>query len=290
MEYTSESIAELIFEIINYILSKLFTSIDKTIYSLLDSITFIDESLIDNENLKKIIGENSSSGIILICNALVLGFFIFYAIQFLLSHLTLKKIQKPSQFIFKAIIFIAIMNSSLWFCGEIIRIVSLITKAISLLSVDLFQTEISFSAFISNLNDILYETNDSIDIFSFDGIVKSFSSFGMLNLIFTYSLRYILIQIFVIISPFAFLTLILESTEKFFFSWIKNFISLLLIQILLAIILLLAFSFVSLQEPTMQKLMYIASIYAINKANYFMRELIGGIYFNVNANAQIANK
>jgi hypothetical protein len=290
MEYTSESIAELIFEIINYILSKLFTSIDKTIYSLLDSITFIDESLIDNENLKKIIGENSSSGIILICNALVLGFFIFYAIQFLLSHLTLKKTQKPSQFIFKAIIFIAIMNSSLWFCGEIIRIVSLITKAISLLSEDLFQTEISFSAFVSNLNDILYQTSDSIDIFSFDGIVKSFSSFGMLNLIFTYSLRYILIQIFVIISPFAFLTLILESTEKFFFSWIKNFISLLLIQILLAIILLLAFSFVSLQEPTMQKLMYIASIYAINKANYFMRELIGGIYFNVNANAQIANK
>jgi type IV secretory pathway VirB6-like protein len=182
------------------------------------------------------------------------------------------------------------MNSSLWFCGEIIRIVSLITKAISLLSEDLFQTEISFSAFISNLNDILYQNSDSIDIFSFDGIVKSFSSFGMLNLIFTYSLRYILIQIFVIISPFAFLTLILESTEKFFFAWIKNFISLLLIQILLSIILLLAFSFVSLQEPTMQKLMYIASIYAINKANYFMRELIGGIYFNVNANTQLSNK
>ena len=120
MEYNSESLSELIFQVINNILTKLFASLDKTIYSLLDNITFIDENILEQENFKKIVGENSSSGIILICNALLLGFFIFYGIQYLTSHLTYIKVQKPSQFIFKAIIFIALMNSSLWFCKEII--------------------------------------------------------------------------------------------------------------------------------------------------------------------------
>ena len=88
MEYTTESLSELIFQIINNILSKLFNSIDKTIYSLLDELTFIDESILEQSNLEKILGENSSSGILLICNALVLGFFLFYGLQYLFSHLT----------------------------------------------------------------------------------------------------------------------------------------------------------------------------------------------------------
>ena len=46
MEYTSESLSELIFQVINNILTKLFASLDKTIYSLLDNITFIDENFL----------------------------------------------------------------------------------------------------------------------------------------------------------------------------------------------------------------------------------------------------
>jgi hypothetical protein len=284
MEYTSESLSELIFQVINNILTKLFASLDKTIYSLLDNITFIDENILEQENFKKIVGENSSSGIILICNALLLGFFIFYGIQYLTSHLTYIKVQKPSQFIFKAIIFIALMNSSLWFCKEIIYIISLITKAINLLSQDLFNIDISFTEFIKHLNFILYEDNYKLDIFSFDGIVKSFSSIGMISLIFTYSLRYLLIQIFVILCPFAFLTLLSDNTKHFFKSWFRNFLSLLLIQILLSIVLLVSFSLIDISNLELQKLLYIASIYAITRCNYFMKELIGGISFDIKSN------
>ena len=55
MEYTSESLSELIFQVINNILTKLFASLDKTIYSLLDNITFIDErySKYDTVNAQK---------------------------------------------------------------------------------------------------------------------------------------------------------------------------------------------------------------------------------------------
>ena len=173
-------------------------------------------------NFQKILGTSANEGIILVCNSLILGFIIYYAINYLISHLTYSKIDSPKQFIFKAIIFIAIMNSSLWICSEIINIIYLVTSAISDISINLFNTSISFSNFINNLNKNIYISNDSFNVFSFDGIIKSFVSFGLINLIFTYSLRYIMIQIFVLISPFAFLSLITNSSEWFFRVWIKR--------------------------------------------------------------------
>lgn len=279
MEYTSESLAELIFQIINYILTKLFSSIDKTIYSMLDSIVFIDKDIL--KNISKILGENSSEGLILISNSLILGFFIFYSFQYLLSHLTYKKIQTPSQFIFKSIIFLAIMNSSLWICEEIINIVSLLTKAINLLSNSLFDCDISFVNLTSNLNDLIYVKDSIIDIFSFDGIIKSFSSFGMLSLMINFSFRYVLIDLLVLISPFAFLSLILESSERFFYAWFKSFISMLLIQILLSLIILLSYSFSIIDNLDIQKLLSVASIFSIIKTDYIMKELLGGLTFQI---------
>ena len=282
MEITSENLTNLIFEIINLLVSKIFNSIDKTICSILDSITFIDKSMIQNPHFTRIFGDSSEPGLILICNSLAHGIFIYYGIKLLLSHLTMSKIQSPVQFFFKSLIFLAFMNASFWICSEIIDIISIITKTINILCVDLFNKEISFQIFIEKLNHLFYKKDATYNLFSFDGIVKSFSSIGMINLIFTYSLRYIMIQLFVLLSPFAFISLILEGTEHFFKSWFRNFISLLLIQILLSFILLLSHTFEYLSDPTIIKLLYIATIYAINRANIFMKELLGGISFNIN--------
>ena len=238
--------------------------------------------MIQNPHFTQIFGDFSEPGLILICNSLALGIFLYYGIKLLLSHLTMSKIQSPIQFFFKSLIFLAFMNASLWICSEIINIISIITKTINILSVDLFNKETNFQVFIENLNLLFYKKDATYNLFSFDGIVKSFSSIGMINLIFTYSLRYIMIQLFVLLSPFAFISLILEGTEHFFKSWFRNFISLLLIQILLSFILLLSHTFEYLSDPTIIKLLYIATIYAINRANIFMKELLGGISFNIN--------
>ena len=56
MEYTTESLSELILQIINNILSKFFNSVDKTVYNLLDELTFIDENFLYQNNIEKIIG------------------------------------------------------------------------------------------------------------------------------------------------------------------------------------------------------------------------------------------
>ena len=275
------NLTELILNSINELFSKMFSSIDNTIYSVLDEVTFINNTILENDSFKKILGESSQDGILLICNSLVLGFIIYYAINYLFSHLTYSKIDSPKQFIFKSIIFIAIMNSSLWICLEIINIISVITDGISYISQNLFGIQISFSNFIDNINKNLYIQNEAFNVFSIDGIIKSFVSFGLINLVFTYSLRYIMIQIFILLSPFAFLSLISNSSESFFRAWIKVFLSLLLVQILISLILLLSFSIELTSNTNISKFLYVGIIYALSKATSYIKEIFGGISIDI---------
>lgn len=277
MEEETINLTDAIKQSLNDIFSNLFSSIDNNIYSLLDNLTFINTNIIEEPAINKLLGENISEGILLICNALVFGFILYYAINYLFSHLTYTRIQNPPQFIFKCIIFIGLMNSSLWICKEIINIVSLITDLIKSLGHSTFGSAISFSNLIDKINSTIYVSNSEFNIISFDGIIKSFSSIGLINLLFTYSLRYIMVQVFILISPFAFLCLITNNSEWFFKSWIKNFISLLLVQILISLILCLAFSLNFDSNSNFSKLLFIGIIYALSRANSYMQQIFGSI-------------
>lgn len=236
------NLAETIKQSLNELFSGLFSSIDNNIYLLLDNLTFVNSKITKEPAIEKLLGTTISEGILLICNSLVLGFIIYYATNFLFSHLTYSRVQNPSQFIFKLIIFVALMNSSLWICTQIIDIISLITDLIKSLGESAFGFKVSFSVLIDYINSTVYLQDSGFSLFSFDGIIKSFTSFGLINLLFTYSLRYIMLQVFILISPFAFLCLINESTSWFFNSWLRSFISMLFVQTLIAIILTLGFS------------------------------------------------
>lgn len=211
------------------------------------------------------------------------GFLLYYAANYLISHLTISKIDSPPQFIFKSIIFLIFMNSSLFICSQIINIISISSSFILHIGEITFNKTISFTSFISNLNELSYMSNNSLDIFSFSGIIKSFVSYGLLNILFSFSLRYIMIQILVLISPFAFLSLVTNSSEWFFKSWLRAFVSLLLIQILVALILVVSFSINEL-NPTLNIILNIGTIYALSYSNTYLRSLIGGLSTNISNN------
>lgn len=173
------------------------------------------------------------------------------------------------------------MNSSLWICEQIIYIVSLITESILYIGEKAFGTPISFSSLINHINSSIYVTFTEFNLISFDGIIKSFTSFGLINLLFTYSLRYIMFQIFILFSPFAFLCLITDQTSWFFKAWIKSFLAILLVQILIATILTMAFAFNLDKNSNLIKLLFIGVIYALSRANGYMKEIFGGISTDV---------
>ena len=145
---------------------------------------------------------------------------------------------------------------------------------------DLYGKEISFITFSNELKKTL---RNNSDIFSLDGILSSTLYISSFSLVITFALRYILIKILVILSPFFFLCLINQSTQNFFKSYLKCFFSLLFLQIIVAIILLISFTLAKeTSNELLNNILLVGAINAILKANQFVRELIGGLGLQAN--------
>lgn len=278
-----------IIETINSIFKTLFSSIDTTIYSVLDELTFIDKNILNNSIFQKIFGSTGNNGLLVIANSLLVGFSLYYAIRLIYSYYMNLQIERPYQFIFKLLIFGIVMNCSYFICNQFIQLNSFISDAIRTVGSHIFGHDISFSELINKLNYLSIKENE-FNIFSFDGLIKSFISISLFNLIFSYSLRYIIVKVFILITPFAILSLVNESTSWFFKTWLRTVLSLLLQQSLIAIILLIIFSFNFSSNNIISQLMCIGGIYALVRANSYIRSLIGGISTDVSNNFNIGSK
>lgn len=228
-----------------------------------------------------ILGSESNPGLIYICNSLIYGFMLYYGFSLLLSHLTFSQIQRPSSFIFKIFLCAIAVNSCRLICYVTIYTNSAISNAIRLVGENVFNKSISFSTLIENLNTTIY-LEEAFNLFTFKGLIKAFISIGFVNLAISYSLRYVLLQVFILISPFAILSLSIEKFSWIFKSWCKIFLSLLFLQILVALILLVTFSLKYDQNDVFSELIYIGSIFSIIKANSFLKEFMGGLTTDVN--------
>lgn len=278
---TQTNITQTIINTINSIFEMLFSSIDNNLYSVLDKITFINSDIITDKNFENIFGTSTSNGILLIANSLLLGFILYYAFKYLMSHITYQRVDSPFSFIIKIILFGICMNFSFFIVQLILDLNSNISLAIRSLGKNLFNSEISFSQLINTINTHISVDTSSLNIFSVDGLIKSTLSLSLLNLVFSYSFRYIMVKVFILLSPFAFLSLCLENTSWFFNSWLKNLFSLLFIQIIVSLVLLILFSLDFSSSNLFNKFVYVGGIYSLIKANSFVREFIGGVSTNI---------
>lgn len=138
-------------------------------------------------------------------------------------------------------------------------------------------TDICFSRLVSISDSVIRIEEHSSSVFSIDGIIKTIVSVGFLNLVFIYSIRYILLKVFILISPFAILTLSMHSTSSIFKSWLKCFLSLLFIEHFASLILIVMFSIEYSSTNLVSKLLFIGAIFALTKVNNYVKEFIGGI-------------
>ena len=264
------------------IFTSIFSSLDNSFYYILDNLAFINTTILDNAMLTKILNTNKTSGILAICNSLILAFVLYYSIRYLFSHFIYSKTESPKEFIVKAIVFGKLMNNSIWFCEQLIYIVDFCSSFLIYTAEQVSNLTISFSEFIKLLNSSLFWTDSANNLFSFSGIVKSFASIGLVNLVFSFSLRYIMVLVLIMFSPFAFLCLLNTTTSWIFKSWIKTFISLLLYQLLIAFILIISFSFGSLATTLLSSVFYVGTIQALERSGHFIKEMIGGISISAN--------
>ena len=65
-----------------------------------------------------------------IANALILAYLLYYCVKLFLSYYSGTQVERPYQFIFKLILCAIIMNSSYFICEQLINITDLITQAL----------------------------------------------------------------------------------------------------------------------------------------------------------------
>lgn len=282
----SQNITQIIIDTINTIIQNLFSSINNNLYEILDDITFISSDILNDSYFEKILGTSTSNGILLIVNSLLFGFILYYGIKYLFSHFTYTQVESPMQFIFKMFLFGICINFSYFIIEQFLNIFSDISLAIRGIGETLFNKNICFSELILEINKTISINTNSIDVFSLDGIIKVIITASLLNLVFTYSFRYVMVKIFILLTPFAFLSLILKNTSWFFQAWFRNIFSLLFIQIIVSIILLILFSMDFSSGNLIIKFIYIGAIYALIKSNSFVRDFLGGVSTTFSQNVE----
>lgn len=267
---------------INELIQNLFSSIDNNIYSYIDEIIFLTPSSISNNNFEDLF-TTSSNSILVIANALILAYLLYYCVKLFLSYYSGTQVQRPYQFIFKLILCAIIMNSSYFICEQLINITDLITQALQEIGSNFTSKTISFKTLVTELNSVISISGTSLDIFSLTGIIKSFCSIGLISLMFSYAIRLIMVKVFIILAPFATLSCSINSFNWFFRSWFRSFFSLLFMQFFITIILIVTLS-LDFSSNLISKFLYVGSIYALTKSNTYIRNLIGGISTEINTN------
>lgn len=278
------NISQIIIDTINNLLNTLFSSIDNSVYGTLDNLAFIDIDILNNSIFQKLFGNNSNNGLLIIANSLLVAVCIYYCFKLIYSHFTGLQIDRPYQFIFKLLIFGIFINCSYFICEFFIYFNSLISGAIREIGENILGEQITFSNLIENLNSIIKIDSSSLNIFSFDGLLKSLISVSFVSLLFSYSLRFIMIKVLILLTPFALLTLINTSSSWFFKSWFKIFLSLLFVQPFISIILLIIFALDFTSPDITSKILCIGSIYALIRANSYVQHFVGGISTDIAQN------
>lgn len=280
------NITEVIVDTINTLCKSLISSIDNTIYPFLDKMVFIDDDILTTTYIDNILGKNSNSGLLILANALLFGFLLYYCIRLFLSHYAGNDVEFPYVFILRSVFSAIFMNSSFFICSLIVSITNQISLFICSLGNSIFNKTISFVSLIELLNSS-FPAN--FNIFSLDGILSGMLSISSFSLVISFALRYIIVKVFILFSPFAFLCLMNKSTEGFFKSWYKCFLSLLLLQIIISIILILPYAIIKENSSSIfNKLLLVGSINALLKANQFLKEFMGGVGITTNFQSGIS--
>ena len=281
-------ITQVILETTNTLCTNIIDSVDTALRPMLDDTIFIDSSILkEPATFLKIFGSSPSSGVLLLANCLLFAFILYYCIRLITSHFSGAEIESPSRFFLRAILTVVLTNSSLEICKLLLDGTQSITLFFLELGTDIFKVkDISFSSLISALSST---STGEFNIFSIDGILTSMLSISSFALLLSFALRYILIELLILISPFAFLCFSNKSTEGFLKSWYRSFISMLLIQIVIAILLLIPHALIKENSNSIfNKLLLVGSISALLKSSQLVKEFLGGIGIQTNFQAGIS--
>lgn len=279
------NVTSVVLETMNSLCNSLFSSINKSIFPELDKLIFINTDLIENTQMERLLGTNFNTGLLVLAESLLSAFTLLYAVKRFTSFYSGCEIESPYKFFVRAIVVGIFVFSSFSICSGILEATSEITDFICSLGKNVFRQEISFSNLITKLSA---SSDSKFNIFSFNGIISCMLSISSFSLIISFSIRYIISKILILLSPFALLCLMNKCTFGIFRCWLKSFLSLLLVQIIMSLILLLAFAIMKENSSNVfNQLLLIGSTFALTRASQFVKEFINNTGISTDFSAGI---
>ena len=274
--------AQNILNSLNVISEKLFKAVEGQVYEVLDKIVIIGPEILKTEPLKNIFFENKINGIIIIANAFILFYVIYYIFTQLISLYNGDKAENIYHFILKLIFITIIVNNSYFLCEQILTINEGLTDAISIFTKEVSNQEISFSNLKENIISMKNFMNS--ELLSLDGLIKGVISFGSVSILLNFAIRYVTIIFLIIISPLAFVTLGNNLTSGIFKTWFKIFLINLLTQVIVKLVIFIPIMYKDVNN-IMYKIVLVGSIYILYKINSFAKEL----FAKISSDVQIKN-
>lgn len=145
-------ITKVIVDTANTLCTNIIESISSTIYELLDKTLFINEEITEEPLFKIIFGTSPTSGVLLLANSLLFVFVLYYCIRLITAHFSGTEVEPPNRFFLRAILAMALVNSSLDICGLFLGITKDISTFFCFLGEDILGKNISFLSLVSSLS------------------------------------------------------------------------------------------------------------------------------------------
>lgn len=265
---------------------KIFNSINSSVIDILDNLVYIDRFSIQSHSFFPVY-KKMMVAMKLVASSMIYGYILYYLISYLLTRINpdrTKVLENPIVFFFKAVIISILIDLSSEICLYVIDFNSALSDELMYAYFGDFASRFTFKMFLKNIDNVFFISADNVDIFSIQGILKGFASFGILNITVTFTLRQILIKILVLFSPFAFLTKVFSKTEKFFYLWLKSFVSLLLLQHFVTALLFLGNSlkiYTGITSSVYYQILYVGVIYGISQSSQLFEKMFGGFSPNI---------
>ena len=259
---------------INIIAEKIFKSVEGEVFQKLDKLLIIDSKILKEEPLKTLFTNAQSEGLIVLGTSFIIFFFIYYVLVRMLSMYNGEENENVFKYILKVIICTICSVSSVYICEQILDISGMLTNVISSIGKSLTGEDICFT----NLREIVVNLDSFMgnEALSIDGIIKGIISFGATSILIAFSIRYVTVIFLILVSPLAIMFIASPITSGIFKSWMKMFITNLLLQNIVIIILMIPLSLKETND-NMFKIVLVGSIYLLYKINNFTKDFLGNV-------------
>lgn len=259
---------------LNLISEKLFKNMEGQAYELLDKIVTIGPKIIKEEPLSILVKNDNINYLNLIATTLMMFYIIYYILTKLISIYNGSQSESVFSFIIKLLVISLLISNSYYLCNLLLEICELLTNCISQFIEEISGKEATFE----NLKETIINIKDFMksDILSVNGLIKGILSFGIINILISFSIRYVKVIFLILVSPFMFVFLASDLTKGIFNSWIKQLVINLSLQIVVKLVILIPLLYKDV-DSIMFKIILLGTIYILYRINDLVSTLFQSI-------------